>query len=63
VTLVGHKPKILDDKGYPSMLRGDLRRARAKFQAPLRLDPSNQTKQNNINRLDSSAKYGSRASE
>ena len=63
VKLVGHTAKILNNEGYSYMLRGDLRQARAKFQAALRLDPNNQTTLNNISLLDSSSKYVSHSTE
>jgi hypothetical protein len=39
------------------MLRGDLKSARAKFQAALRLDPNNKTTLNNIKLLNDSTKF------
>jgi hypothetical protein len=41
--LVGDTPSLLNNEGYSYMLRGDLRRARAKFDAALSLDPGNPT--------------------
>jgi Flp pilus assembly protein TadD len=43
------------------MLRGDLRTARAKFQAALKLDPNNETTLNNIKLLNESTKFIERA--
>jgi Flp pilus assembly protein TadD len=39
------------------MLRGDLRKARAKFEAALKLDPNNPTAINNLALLNQSSKY------
>ena len=41
-------PSILNNEGYSYMLRGELRKARAKFDAALRLDPGNATAINNL---------------
>lgn len=46
--LEGDTPRLLNNQGHTYMLRGDLKTARAKFQAALRLDPNNQTTLNNI---------------
>ena len=61
--LTGHTPAILNNEGYSYMLRGDLRRARAKFDAALRLDPGNATTINNLALLNQSSKYVERASD
>jgi Tfp pilus assembly protein PilF len=61
VKLVGETPSILNNEGYSYMLRGDLRRARAKFEAALKLDPNNQTTINNIALLNSSSTFVERA--
>ncbi len=61
VRLVGHTPNLLNNEGYSYMLRGDLRKARAKFDAALRLDPGNATAINNLALLNQSAKYVERA--
>ena len=61
VKLVGETPSILNNEGYSYMLRGDLSRARAKFEAALRLDPNNQTTINNIALLNSSSTFVERA--
>ena len=63
VKLAGHTPAILNNEGYSYMLRGDLRRARAKFDAALRLDPGNATTINNLALLNQSSKYVERASD
>jgi Flp pilus assembly protein TadD len=61
VKLVGNTPSILNNEGYSYMLRGDLKRARAKFLAALKLDPNNQTTANNLKLLNSSLGYIDRA--
>jgi hypothetical protein len=43
------------------MLRGDLKAARAKFQAALKLEPSNQTTLNNIRLLNGSQNFVERS--
>jgi Flp pilus assembly protein TadD len=63
VKLVGHTPSILNNEGYSYMLRGDLRKARAKFDAALRLNPENATAINNLALLNQSSKYVERASD
>jgi Tfp pilus assembly protein PilF len=55
--LGGVTVRLLNNEGYSYMLRGDLKTARAKFQAALRLDPKNQTTLNNIKLLNDSTKY------
>jgi tetratricopeptide (TPR) repeat protein len=55
--LEGHTVRLLNNEGYSYMLRGDLKTARAKFQAALRLDPSNQTTLNNIKLLNESQRF------
>jgi Tfp pilus assembly protein PilF len=55
--LEGGTPRLLNNEGYSYMLRGDLKAARAKFQAALRLDPNNQTTLNNIRLLNSSQNF------
>jgi Flp pilus assembly protein TadD len=63
VKLVGHTPSILNNEGYSYMLRGDLRSARAKFEAALRLDPGNATATNNLALLNQSYRFVERASD
>jgi len=60
--LVGSTPSILNNEGYSYMLRGELRKARAKFDAALRLDPGNATATNNLALLNQSSKFVERAS-
>jgi Flp pilus assembly protein TadD len=57
VRLAGHTASILNNEGYSYLLRGDLKQAREKFRAALRLDPNNQTTLNNVSLLDSSSKF------
>jgi Flp pilus assembly protein TadD len=61
VKLVGRTPSILNNEGYSYMLRGDLRKARAKFDDALRTDPGNATATNNLALLNQSSKYVERA--
>jgi Tfp pilus assembly protein PilF len=61
VRLVGHTASILNDEGYSYMLRGDLKKARAKFEAALRLEPRNPTAINNLALLNQSYGYVQRA--
>jgi Flp pilus assembly protein TadD len=63
VKLVGNTPSVLNNEGYSYMLRGDLRKARTKFDAALRLDPGNATARNNLALLNQSAKFVQRASD
>ena len=60
--LVGDTPSLLNNEGYSYMLRGDLRRARAKFDAALSLDPGNATTINNLALLNQSTRFIERAS-
>lgn len=55
--LEGDSVRLLNNEGYSYMLRGDLKAARAKFQAALRLAPNNQTTLNNIKLLNESTKF------
>jgi Flp pilus assembly protein TadD len=63
VKLAGRTPSILNNEGYSYMLRGDLRKARSKFQAALRLDPNNATAINNLALLNQSSRYVERAAD
>ncbi len=62
VKLGGNSPKLLNNEGYSYMLRGDLKQARTKFEAALKLDPTNQTTINNLTLLNSSSRFVDRAS-
>jgi Tfp pilus assembly protein PilF len=59
--LEGDTPRLLNNEGYSYMLRGDLKAARAKFQAALKLEPSNQTTLNNIRLLNGSQNFVERS--
>jgi Tfp pilus assembly protein PilF len=59
--LVGNTTNILNDEGYSYMLRGDLIKARAKFDAALRLDPGNASAINNLALLNQSTRFVERA--
>lgn len=55
--LHGETVQILNNEGYSYMLRGDLIKARGKFQAALRLAPGDPTIVDNLQLLDGSARY------
>jgi Flp pilus assembly protein TadD len=59
--LEGDTVRLLNNEGYSYMLRGDLKAARAKFQAALKLEPNNKTTLNNIKLLNDSTKFIERA--
>jgi Tfp pilus assembly protein PilF len=61
VKLAGHTPSLLNNEGYSYMLRGDLGKARAKFDEALRLDPNNATATNNLALLNESTRFVERA--
>ncbi len=61
--LVGNTPSILNNEGYSYMLRGDLRKARTKFDAAIKLDPGNATAINNLALLNQSLQFVERASD
>ena len=61
--LVGNTASLLNNEGYSYMLRGDLRKARAKFDAALRLEPGNATAINNLALLNQSSRFVERASD
>jgi len=55
--LAGQTTDLLNNEGYSYMLRGSLDKARGKFEAALRRDPTNITAQNNVALLDGSSRY------
>src|SRR5215510_11023544 len=55
IRLKGETTDILNNEGYSYMLRGDLVKARAKFQAAARRDPDNPTIANNLRLLSESS--------
>ena len=57
IRLVGETTEILNNQGYSYMLRGDLRRARAKFLEAYKREPDNPTIINNLQLLDSSSRF------
>jgi Flp pilus assembly protein TadD len=57
IKLTGETVQILNDRGYSYLLRGDLRKARAKFLKAYQLDPTNPTVVNNIQLLNSSYRF------
>jgi Tfp pilus assembly protein PilF len=59
--LVGDTTNILNDEGYSYMLRGDLIKARAKFEAALRRNPGNAAAINNLALLNQSTRFVERA--
>jgi Tfp pilus assembly protein PilF len=59
--LVGNTPSILNNEGYSYMLRGELGKARAKFDAALRLEPGNAATINNLALLNQSSRFVERA--
>ena len=58
---MGNTSNILNDEGYSFMLRGDLIKARAKFDAAIRLDPGNAVAINNLALLNQSTRFVERA--
>jgi Flp pilus assembly protein TadD len=56
LAIYGPRPEVLNNIGYSLMLRGDLRRARAKFIEAQARDPENPTIANNIALVDEAAK-------
>jgi Flp pilus assembly protein TadD len=54
--IYGPRPEVLNNIGYSFLLRGDLRRARAKFAEAQRQDPENPTIANNIALVDEAAR-------
>jgi Flp pilus assembly protein TadD len=63
IKLTGETVQILNNQGYSYMLRGDLTRARLKFQKAYQLDPTNPTVINNLQLLNSSRRFIQRAPE
>jgi Flp pilus assembly protein TadD len=63
VRLGGETVQILNDQGYSYMLRGDLSRARRKFERAYTLDPTNPTIANNLTLLNGSRKFIERSPE
>jgi Flp pilus assembly protein TadD len=59
----GETVQILNDQGYSYMLRGDLSRARRKFEKAYTLDPTNPTIANNLTLLNGSRKFIERSPE
>jgi Flp pilus assembly protein TadD len=57
IRLVGETVQILNNQGYSYMLRGDLVKARLKFQKAYELDPTNPTIVNNLELLNSSQRF------
>jgi Flp pilus assembly protein TadD len=63
IKLSGETVQILNNQGYSYMLRGDLRKARAKFLKAKAKEPANPTIINNLALLDSSSRFVRRAPE
>ncbi len=61
IKLKGETVQILNNEGYSYMLRGELRKARAKFAAAYAREPDNPTVINNLHLLDSSSRFVVRA--
>ena len=56
LSIYGPRPEVLNNIGYSFLLRGDLRRARAKFAQAQVKDPENPTIANNIALVDEAAR-------
>jgi Flp pilus assembly protein TadD len=56
LAIYGPRPEVLNNIGYSFLLRGDLRKARAKFMEAQAKDPENPTIANNIALVDEAAK-------
>ena len=56
LAIYGPRPEVLNNIGYSFLLRGDLRKARAKFVEAQSKDPENPTIANNIALVDEAAK-------
>jgi Flp pilus assembly protein TadD len=63
IRLGGETVQILNDQGYSYMLRGDMSRARRKFEKAATLDPTNPTIINNLALLNGSRKFIERSPE
>jgi Flp pilus assembly protein TadD len=59
--LTGETVELLNDRGFSYMLRGDLTKARVKFQKAYALDPTNPIVINNLQLLNSSYSFVERA--
>ena|SRR5437899_8683506 len=57
IRLAGETVQLLNNQGYSYMLRGDLAKARLKFQKAYQLDPTNPTIINNLELLNSSHRF------
>jgi Flp pilus assembly protein TadD len=56
LSIFGPRPEVINNIGYSYLLRGDLRRARAKFAEAQAKDPENPTIANNIALVDEAAR-------
>ena len=56
LAIFGPRPEVINNIGYSYLLRGDLRRARAKFAEAAAKDPDNPTIANNIALVDEAAR-------
>jgi Flp pilus assembly protein TadD len=56
LAIFGPRPEVINNIGYSYLLRGDLRRARAKFAEAQSKDPGNPTIANNIALVDEAAR-------
>jgi Flp pilus assembly protein TadD len=56
LSIFGPRPEVINNIGYSYLLRGDLRRARAKFAEAQAKDPGNPTIANNIALVDEAAR-------
>src|SRR5262245_36954553 len=63
IRLGGETVQVLNDQGYSYMLRGDLQKARFKFEKAYAIDPTNPTIINNLELLNSSRRFIQRAPE
>jgi Flp pilus assembly protein TadD len=56
LAIFGPRPEVINNIGYSYLLRGDLRKARAKFAEAQKKDPENPTIANNIALIDEAAR-------